>query len=628
MNKSKINTHSIWQYFFVILGFIALQMYFTFYEGKLNSNTYSFLTRSWGFNHIKFYSTPYIISFYAVLLFLAIPATNGFVIKFIETISIKLKRLNKVKIILFILFGFIASYIFYVFKNKYYLLGDYNLRVNQTMKQDFLVTEYLTMKLLYIIASFLEKHSITPTQSFVYVSCLSGGIYVTINCFIADLLGKTSYKKIVLALGGIVSGMLLIFCGYLDIYALPVAFTAIYIYSTLLYIKNKNYFWLALLFLVVSVSAHLLCISFAPALFIAWYYHNNKKIPQIAKLKNKTKVYSILVLIFLCIVVVYKLKTGFVLPIKAPPTNPKYLTLLSYTHLWEFLNGQLLGAGVSFIALIYLIYIAIKNKIVLSIETYVLLTSTLGMTLTVFLANVHRGSGDWDILSLTAIAINSFVILTLINLPNAYQKIANYLIIIIIGFNILNAVLWIHINSTDKSISKIENMLTNDPGPYYTSKLPSIIQLIYMYKENNLMADAERISLKACDMLYFTDFRGCLMHGDILVSQKRNKDATAFYEQLLDRNPNIPQAYNYLIYEYQNSQQNQKIIPIISKFYNSFKSQPNTFLAYMKPEDCLNIIEYLYNFNGQNNIPTNFNEMSSIINQLKQLQKQNASPKK
>ena len=71
-------------------------------------------------------------------------------------------------------------------------------------------------------------------------------------------------------------------------------------------------------------------------------------------------------------------------------------------------------------------------------------------------------------------------------------------------------------------------MLTNDPGPYYTSKLPSIIQLIYMYKENNLMADAERISLKACDMLYFTDFRGCLMHGDILVSQKRNKEDGAF----------------------------------------------------------------------------------------------------
>lgn len=628
MNKIQTHKQNSWQYSLVILGLIAIHLFFTFYQGKPNSTTYSFLDRSWGFNHIKFYSTSAVILFYALALSFAIPFTNNQLFKFVDFFSDKLKNIQKLKLAVFVLFGITASIVFYVFKNKYYLLGDYNLRVSQTMKQDFLITEYLTMKLLYLIATFLGKYQITPTQSFIYVSCFSGGVFVTINCLIADLLGKNSLQKTLLAFGGIASGMLLIFCGYLDIYALPIAFTSIYLYTTLLYLKNKNYFWLAIVCLIVAIGGHLLCVAFAPALFIAWYHHNKNKIPQIVSLKNKTKVYAILALTFLSIIMVYKLKTGFVLPLKAPPTNLKYLTLLSFTHFWEFLNGQLLGAGISFLVLIYLLVIIVKNKIVLSIQAYVLLTGTLGMILTTFLANLHRGSGDWDILSFPAISINLLVILILFNLPVNYQKMSNYLIVVLIGFNTLNATLWIHLNSTDKSIAKIENMLTNDPGPYYTSKLPSIIQLIYMYKENKLMADAERISLKACDMLSYSDFRGCLMHADILVSQKRDTEATAFYEQLLQRNANIPQAYSYLIYTYQNKNENQKVIPLITKFYEAFKVQPNVFLAYMKAEECLNIIGYLFNYNKQNNIPSNFDEMNSILTQLQQLQKQNPSSKK
>lgn len=627
MSSNSLTKNSTWKYFFIVAGLIALHAFFAFYQSKTQDTSYSILARSWGFNHIKFYSAPIIIGFYALLLILSFPLTNQKIYEFFESFSVKLGSIAKTKKFIFILLGIIASSVFYIFKNKYYFLGDYTLRVNQTMKQDFLATEYLTMKLLYIIATFLGKFSISPTQSFVIVSCASGGIFVSINCFIADKLGKNNLQKLFLATGSVFSGMLLIFCGYLDIYAMPLAFTTIYLYTAILYINNKKYFWLAFLWLIIAIAGHLLCVAFAPSFFIAWYYHNKNKIPFIAQLKNKTKLYTILALTFLSIMVVYNMKTGFVLPLKAPPTNLKYLTLLSFAHIWEFINGELLGCGVSFIIVFYLVYKIIRDKDILSIETYFLITASAGMILTVFLANLHRGSGDWDILSLPALSLNCLVILLLLGMQKSNLKLSHYFLVVVIGFNILNAILWIHINSTDKSISKIEDMLNNDPGPYYTSKLPSIIQLIYIYKENNLIQEAERISLKACNVLSYTDLRGCMMHAEILVSQKKEEQAILFYEELLQRNQNVPAAYPYLINTYQNKKQNEKILPLISKFYEAFKAQPNMFLAYVSANECLNIIEYFYNYNLSVNPSGNFDEMKSIITQLKEVQQQQQQQK-
>lgn len=626
MAAQPITKNNIWRYSFFVIALISLHVFFTFYQTKPATSHYNYLTRSWGFNHVKFYDTPYIISFYLLALASAIPVINSKIFYFIETLSANLERIKKGKILCFILIGFIAGILFYIFRNKYFLLGDYTLRVTQTMKQDFLVTEYVTMKILYHVSTFLGKYNLTPIQSFVLVSCVSGGLYITISCFIADLLGKNNLQRFFLLIGGTTSGMLLIFCGYIDIYALPLLFTIIYIYATLLYIRNKKYFVFALAGLIIAISGHLLCISFAPSLFIAWYYHNKTKLPFITKMQNKTKVYSILALTLLAIILAYKSKTGFVLPVKAPPTNLKYLTIFSFTHLWEFINGQLLGCGISFILVFYLIYKTIKEKIVLSIETYFFIAASAGMTLTVFLANLHRGSGDWDIQSFTAITLNTSIILLLLGIQNKHKQLTNYLLIIVILFNSLNAILWIHINSNDKSLAKVENMLTNDPGTYYTSKLPGLISLIYIYKENKIFKEAERISLQACNTIN-DDFRGCLLHAEMLITQKKNNEAAVFYENLLQRNQNVATAYMFLIFHYQNNNQNEKVIPMVSKFYEAFKLQPNAFLAQVKLSECLNLIEYYRNYLVSINQTANLKEMESIITQLKQVQQQNPAAK-
>jgi hypothetical protein len=544
---------------------------------------------------------------------------NARLFAWIEKAASLMKSLKKVKYFIFILLGLLAAFLFYTFRNKYFLLGDFTLRVGQTMKQEFLMTEYLTMKLLYHISTFLGRHGMSPIQSFVLVSCAAGGIFVTMFCFIADLLGKTLLQKCLLLVGGISSGMLLLFCGYLDIYALPVAFTSVYLYMTLKYSYKKSYFWPALICLALAIASHLLCMAFAPALVIAWYHHHKHQLPLIAKMTNRKRLFLIITLVLVLIIIVYNRKTGFVLPIHAPPKSSNYMTLFSSSHIWEFINGQLLGCGISLLIILVALYSIIRNKLSLSPQVYLLMASSAGILLIVFLANLQRGSGDWDISSLTAVTMNVLLMLLLLRLYEAKVKFASYLIIIVLIYNSFNMALWVHINSNQKSLAKTESMLVNDPGTYYSSKLAGIIQLIYIYKENKLTEDAKRLSLHACDVLPSSDIRGCMMYADMLVEEKKITEVRVFYEELLQKNPFVPQAYIYLIYSYQDTKEDEKILPMIVRFYNAFKAQPNYFLLYLKPINCLEPIEYLYNYTRQTNPSANLNEMAGVVAQLKRL---------
>lgn len=611
--------NELWYYFFIGIVLISLHFFLSFYESKAAYNHYSFLSRSWGFNHIKFYDVPFTIVFYSILLALAIPFVNQKIYLWTEKAISSVNFPKKIKYPVFILIGIAAFCYFYVNRNTYFLLGDYTLRISQTMKQDFIMTEYFTMKLLYYICTFFSKYDISPTRCFVMVSCVAGGIFVTIYCFIANLLGENRFQKIILFVGGIMSGMLLMFCGYLDIYALPVVFTSVYIYMSLLYINNKKYFLPAIISLAIAIAGHFLCIAFAPALFIAWYHHNKHKLPFIVRMSPRKRLLVILTCSFVAIMMVYNLKTGFILPLYTPPKSPKYLTLFSFAHIWEYINGQLLGCGISLIIISVSLFKIIREKLSLSIQIYFFITGSAGMLLVAFLANLHRGSGDWDILSLPAITLNTLAVLLLLRLKSVYQKLASYLLIILIGYNTLNACLWIHINSGHKSLEKVENMIVTDPGTYYTSKLPGIVQLIYIYKENKLMKEAERLAYKACDFLPLGDIRGCTMYADLLIINHKDAQAVEFYENYLKKNQNVPQAYAYLIFKYQEKNQNEKVLPLIFRLYQAFKTNPNLFLIYMQPQECIDIFEYLRGYIKATNPTADLKEINGVIAKLKQI---------
>lgn len=619
MQQKNISTQHLWACCGISLLVLGLHAFLAYHPEKLIYDRYALLNRSWGVNHIRFYGMTAAMLFYGVLIFCCVPFINHKLLYSLEKLEERVRSLKRFRYLVFILLGFVASLLFYTFRNRYFLLGDYTLRIPQTMKQDFLTTEYLTMRILYYTATFLSRFQISPTQTFVAVSCVAGGIYISLFAFMADRLGKTRLQKCLLFAGGTASGMLLIFCGYVDIYALPVAFTSLYLYMSVCYIQNRKFFLMALLCLFLAIGSHLLCVAFAPALFIAWYHHNQQKLPFIAGMTTVKCLLLVLALTILTVIIAYELKMGFMLPVKSVPRQPKYMTLWSSKHLWEFLNGQLLGSGISLLILPVLVFKAVKIKLKLSAETWFFLSASAGMLLVVFLANLQRGSGDWDISSLTAITANISVMLLLFQLQQANVSFARYVLIPVLLYNSLNMCLWIHINSGQRSIAKVENMLVNDPGSYYTSRLPGIIQLIYIYQENKLIDDAKRIALKACDFLPKNDSRGCVLYADMIITENKEEEARIFYEALLKKNEYVPQAYSYLIYHYQEHKEAEKVGPLIGRFYYAFKAMPDYFVSQLQPNYCLELITFLYDHNRSANPGADLREMETIIARLKQL---------
>lgn len=61
-----------------------------------------------------------------------------------------------------------------------------------------------------------------------------------------------------------------------------------------------------------------------------------------------------------------------------------------------------------------------------------------------------------------------------------------YIFIIVLAFNLINTLSWIDINSTDKSIQKIEDMLLTDQAQYYKLNLPAEECLAINYERNGL----------------------------------------------------------------------------------------------------------------------------------------------
>ena len=619
LQQKHINTKSLWIYCGISLSLLGLHAFLAYHPEKLICDRYAILNRSWGLNHLRFYGMMPAILFYGTLVFCCIPFINHKLLYSLKKLEERVRSWKRFRYLVFILLGMLASLLFYTFRNRYFLLGDYTLRIPQTMKQDFLATEYLTMKLLYYSATFLSRFQVSPTQTFVAVSCAAGGVYVSLFAFMADRLGKTRFQKCLLFAGGTVSGMLLVFCGYVDIYALPVAFTSLYLYMSVCYIQNRKYFLVALLCLLLAIGSHLLCVAFAPALFIAWYHHNQQKLPFIAGLTTLKCLLLVLALTILTVMAAYGLKTNFMLPVKPVPRQPNYMTLWSSKHLWEFFNGQLLGSGISLLLLPVLVFKAVKIKLKLSAETWFFLSASAGMLLVVFLANLQRGSGDWDISSLTAITANISVMMLLFQLQEAKVSFARYALIPVILYNSLNMCLWIHINSGQRSIAKVENMLVNDPGSYYTTRLPGILQLIYIYQENKLLDDAKRIALQACDFLPITDSRGCVLYADMIITEKKEEQARIFYETLLTKNEYVPQAYSYLLYHYQEHKEPEKVGPLIGRFYYAFKAMPDYFVSQLRAEYCLELITVLYDHNRSVNPGADLREMETIIGRLKQL---------
>jgi len=451
------------------------------------------------------------------------------------------------------------------------------------------------MWVLHLVYNAMHRQfGASGLQVFQWGSALAGVAYVWIALFLAGELGKNSFQKALLFLFAIAVGTLQFFFGYAEIYAIPALSVFLFIIAGVLYTKNKVGVIVPLVAFALTVSAHLLSIVFLPAiLFLLAYRH-----PKAAGLLQKANVWHLALLTVLTIPAAYilmpLLHQYYLIPWSRPENMPQTTTLFSPEHIWEFLNGQLLAAAAGFFLFVVVLLRMLRSKQSLDSTHWFLALSASFSILSAFITNTVRGSGDWDILAFPAIVCNVWAASAYLGQAKTKAEVSRSqsILVVLLAFNVLSTAAWVGINASDRSIRKIEDMLTGDPGNYYQQTLPAPLSLAFNYETNGLREQALEYFKIAAER-YPEDPRTYFNYATRLIEAKQDSLALPYLEYLVTNIPTYPRPYQVLISEYVQSKNYPALFSVINRLFGSYLRNPAYFRSAIPTPDLVSWFTYL-----------------------------------
>jgi hypothetical protein len=596
-----------------ILGLHAVLIYVY----NFNFDYYNIADRDWGYDNIRYMPSFVQISFYVISL---LTIWGLYFLKVRPELKEKIFQLTTPRI-MSVIIGLLlipGSYLlFKAMKIKYFFLGDMNLRIAQTLNKQFINTEYLTMRTLYYFHSKLgEKYKMSMEDIFVQTGYISGSIFVFIAYLISWSLFKTSVHKLLFFLFIISGGYVLVFFGYLEIYALPTLFIILFLLTGILALQNKIHFFFPIVAYALAISFHGFSLIFLPALLYILY----KKTPLSKLSLQIIPRWIFLIAGMLAIASFYVLgplfKFSFFLPL-SDELNNKRMLLFSEAHIWEFLNAVILGGGGSFVLLLLIFPVVMlkkdKND---SISNFLLLATFFSIGF-IFILDAMRGSGDWDLFAIALIPANVLVPWFLLKGQDFIdKKSVNILLAAAFVFSVFNTSSWIIIQHTDISVKKIKQMLVNDKGSYYVNSFQSEPGLALNFKFNGLMDDAfemHEISFKK----YGTTCGKCVYnYGYDLMNNQQKEKGVEILEYVVATFPFYPYSYLALMNHYAEAQDNENAFRIASLLFTSYRKNRTEFDKNIKPADLKNIFSNLYNYEMYRGNTARCLEISAVLSQI------------
>lgn len=536
---------------------------------------------------------------FTFLFVFAIPAVNNsfklFIGKLFSNLNKETTGKSK-KIIWFTCISLCISLLFYLFRVKFDLLGDTNLRVSQSVEGSYISDEYLTMYIMHYVCNI--SHTLfhfTPHQTFVVASVSAGFIFSLLGLLIASLLFEDTFSVAVFYLFYISIGTILVFCGYVEIYAIPAVSASLYIYSALLFLKKKVNILFPFFCLVLAVLLHKEQVSLLPSLvFLA-----TKKLKVINKINGKI----ILGLFAVSIPLIYNINSFYhlqeLMPLAKDKQFPQLNTLFSPSYWWELFNSQYISSGILLFLFVWILFKILKEQIKLDEYSKFFLIATLFIYSIIITMNKMRGSGDWDVCSFPAIYLTMFIAyIALTQWKRIYSpRKGFYILSTAVLLNIVSCWAWIGINSGKKSLNKIEDMLLTDPGWYYQVRLPAEMELCHIFE----ICGSDEKALKYYKISYEkyggTRLNAVTNYIAFFMNKKDTDRAVPVMESMLTTYPFFFHNYTHLFQIYNKRKLYNKTYKLAKVFIATYNSKPDTVLDDVISKKMLGIcINYLYGY--------------------------------
>jgi tetratricopeptide (TPR) repeat protein len=446
------------------------------------------LKRTWGFHFITYYSIPARIEFYLLAAIACVPLSNRLCLAIAWQLdSAGLRKIaTRRKDLLFVAIAALSIPLFWLLRSKYAFLGDNFIRVDNIIRKDFLPDEFGTIWILHYFYAFMHSNfSLDGAAALRVFTYLCGGAFAYCALKLADLIGKTGFEKIAIFLFYFSFGTIYHFCGYIEIYSLPVVLIVAYLFTSLACMKGKVHYAVPALVLAAAILCHLISLIFVPSFLVVLFEVKLKKYPFFHKLFSLPVVIvtgAVLALVFW-----YSPMSQRCYPLYTPPQAQGTMAMFSFVHIWEYFNGLLLSCGPALIIAPACLLNAAKTKKRLSPELWFLIAASACILAGLFAINEAYGSGDWDIYSFSSLPVNLAAILLFFHCFGASElaPFSRYAVIVFLGFMVLHSAPWIVINASDKSIKRYEDCIMTDPGSYYLAH-PAPMKIGMAFEKYNL----------------------------------------------------------------------------------------------------------------------------------------------
>lgn len=604
-SKQKSNNNTLTKLSMGIVTLMVVHALVIFNLSELISETssFTFLTRLWGVNGITYLSAYSLVGIYCLLLWIILPPGYQFLAKKLQAAGRWItSHISTISFWWFIiLFSFVSVFFFWTFRFKYVFFGDNYLRVDQVARGDFIFEDYGTMILLHNIYTILQSHfSVAAKDVIAGVNCIAGSFYLFFSGILARMLGRTTSERFLIGISLMVSGIVLGFFGYVEILPLSVALIQSWycVLITLDYTKLKYIIILTLLLfgcLVFHIAAVPLLIG--PVILIILYIRSHVQQPY-----SNALIYSILGILTIAGCLFYwKFLYRYQLPWF--PADNFTNAIFSIPHFWQILQGFLFAAG-GLGVLYVIIIIRHKGQYRTFADLQILFGGmALSTLIAIFVTDMVHGSADWDAITIFGPLwiLGLWTFLRQVHYSSHAYQLWQYVTVIFVLFQSINLGANVYINHTDKSIVRLQNMITGDPGNYYIHH-PASLQLSFIYLSNKLYENATKFSLKGMEETP-DDLRNIYNSAHLLCVQGNYRETLNILIPLTKAHPDYIAPYSDLAVSYNNMGMLDKALESFETLWKLKEEDPDIYFktysneAYISQLKRKTLLEFKFNKN-------------------------------
>ena len=448
--------------FLVSLVLIGLHAFVVYLLPDMASGSFFFLKRSWGFHFWTFYPAIMALSCYAVAIAASVPVVNQAVGARIENAAVYLSRQIRNRPLIYSGLCILSWTIFYLGRQKYGFLGDGYVRASDVAAGRIASEGTGSLHVLVLLQGWLGNWDNSGVSSLRFFSVFWGGPYVVLVCIWANCICSRQFDKVTCAALMIFIGPVQYFFGYIETYAPLPVFSVGFLLAGITALRGDRPPLWATLFFAAGAFMHILLVLFSPAFLYLWAAY---LYPRFSLFRDHRAVFlsagggGLLLLVYF----VGKEYANVLLPLIPAPEQP--YALLSAWHAWEWINAQVLSAPMGWPLLML---VALAGSRVLCREIRFLAAGALGMLAGLFAIDPVLGSRDWDILCLSGVPLMALATCRMYN-GGVDRYLVNYASVLSVVLAALLTVPWVHINHTDRSVSRVNRILEGDPGSYYVN---------------------------------------------------------------------------------------------------------------------------------------------------------------